>query len=162
MQTVATCEDSPVVVVDARQSPAPVVNFAPSKDTTHDGDVSMGESLLVDNSLADTSMADSAAAPTIVDTPAPVVPNAPSDPVDSGKSTTAAADLFDPEVVVTAAADVPVVYDLTDPDVVIPSPTPKLRDIDLDAQLSSDEDADHIRESLSARLDDEVSSACSP
>ena len=160
---VSTAEDSPVVVVDARQSPAPVVNFAPSKDTTHDGDVSMGESLLVDNSLADTSMADSAAAPTIVDTPAPVIPNTPSDPVDSGKSTTTAAvDLFDPEVVVTAAADVSVVYDLTDPDVVIPSPTPKLRDIDLDAQLSSDEDADHIRESLSARLDDEVSSAFSP
>ncbi|KJA14101.1 hypothetical protein HYPSUDRAFT_208980 [Hypholoma sublateritium FD-334 SS-4] len=141
----STTEDSPVIVVDPHQSPAPVGNFAPSKDTAHDGDVSMGDTLLVDNSLADTLMADSTTAPTVVDTPAPVVQSAPSDPVDSGKSTTtAAADLFDPEVVVTTAANVSVVYDLTNPDVVIPSPTPKLCDIDLDAQLSSDKDADHI------------------
>ncbi|KJA12645.1 hypothetical protein HYPSUDRAFT_210279 [Hypholoma sublateritium FD-334 SS-4] len=47
---VSTTEDSPVVIVDARQFPAPVVNLAPSKDTAHDGDVSMGDTILVDNS----------------------------------------------------------------------------------------------------------------
>ncbi|KJA14105.1 hypothetical protein HYPSUDRAFT_208984 [Hypholoma sublateritium FD-334 SS-4] len=136
----STTEDSPVIVVDARQSPAPIVNFVPSKGTTQDGNVSIGDTLLVDNSLADTLMADSTTAPTIADTPVLVVQSAPPDPVDSGKSTTtAAADLFDPGVVVTAAADMSVVCDLTDVGIVIPSPTPKLCDIDLDAQLLSDE-----------------------
>lgn len=109
--------------------------------------------------------------------------SAPSDPAgDSGSSTVAvivsAARLFDDEVPVVPSKDGTIldltkedtapavrkilnidrrVYDLTN-EAMILSPAPKFKEIDLDAHISSDEDADDIKKLLN---DDDLSSACS-
>lgn len=137
--------------------------LAPVAPISQDGDVSMAD-------------APSSSAPSI--------DNASAGPaVDSGKSSSIAivpaTHLFDDDVPVIPSQDDSImdltqegpapsprkittidtrVYDLTDNATII-SPAPKFSTIDLDAHISSDEDANNIKSLLN---DDDLSSACSP
>ncbi|KJA12889.1 hypothetical protein HYPSUDRAFT_210022 [Hypholoma sublateritium FD-334 SS-4] len=111
--------------------------LAPVAPISQDGDVSMAD---------------------VPSTSAPIIDSASaSTTVNSGKSTiiavVPAAHLFNDDVPVIPSQD-DSIMDLTQEE-----PTPKFSTIDLDAHLSSDEDANNIKSLLN---DDDLSSTCSP